>query len=156
MNHPRISLLGKAFGRLTVLSEAVRGTEYGQRRLLCLCSCGREKVVPYGSLVSGSSRSCGCLRREVQKGRVRTRKGRELLKANKLACKASQLTEKKPRSLRSVCKEEDVNYKQIHILLARGDDFLSAVSYCKSKGYAFTSPYTCSTPISATTTLEKD
>lgn len=148
---PRISLLGRVFGRLTVLSEGTRA-EYGQRRLLCLCSCGREKVVPYGSLVSGSSSSCGCLRREIQKGRVRTRKGRAKLKEAQRA----QSTEQGRASLRSVCKEEDVNYKQIHILLARGNDFLSAVCYCKSKGYAFTILSTRSTPLSATTTLEKD
>lgn len=48
---------GEQYGRLTVI-EAVLG---GQR---CRCECGGETVVVGKNLRSGSTRSCGCLRRE--------------------------------------------------------------------------------------------
>lgn len=54
-------LTGQRFGRLLVLSKA----DGKPGRWNCLCDCGNEKVV-YGScLVSGSTKSCGCYRREL-------------------------------------------------------------------------------------------
>ena len=53
---------GDVFGRWTVVSAAP-GSETG-RRWLCRCSCGTEREVAERSLRSGTSQSCGCLRRE--------------------------------------------------------------------------------------------
>lgn len=49
---------GSVFGRLTVLS-AIKFTES-----LCQCECGNTSIVRNDSLVSGHTRSCGCLRSE--------------------------------------------------------------------------------------------
>jgi hypothetical protein len=56
-------LAGRVFGQLTVLARA-GSTKQTPRRPLwrCLCRCGREQVVLGASLVSGRTRSCGCLR----------------------------------------------------------------------------------------------
>lgn len=51
-------LTGKRFGRLTVLGLAHRGF------LKCRCKCGNVAIVRRGCVVSGNTRSCGCLRRE--------------------------------------------------------------------------------------------
>lgn len=65
-----IDLTGKTFERLTVLS---RGTyvvyKSGARAIgwLCMCSCGTQKLVNQGSLTSGATKSCGCLKREIAK-----------------------------------------------------------------------------------------
>ena len=53
---------GDRFGRLTVIREAER--QYGHRYILVRCDCGNEKTVNLGSLVKGSSKSCGCFRKE--------------------------------------------------------------------------------------------
>ena len=54
---------GDVFGRLTVLSEAPRRGY--SRYWLCQCSCGSlPKEIRYGSL-GASSKSCGCLAREL-------------------------------------------------------------------------------------------
>ena len=45
------------FGRWTILGRA-------GRRCLCRCDCGAERHVLYHNLLSGASRSCGCLHRE--------------------------------------------------------------------------------------------
>lgn len=56
-------LAGKTFGRLTVLSRAPNNV-HNQPLWLCRCECGSEKIAAGGSLVRGSTKSCGCLARE--------------------------------------------------------------------------------------------
>lgn len=60
--HNRIDLTGKRFGRLVVES-------YGETRgkiayWKCRCDCGSTKLISSGSLRTGDSNSCGCLKRE--------------------------------------------------------------------------------------------
>jgi len=51
------------YGRLTVLSHA--GKDHRSKHLwLCLCECGKEKIVVSDNLSSGKSNSCGCLKTE--------------------------------------------------------------------------------------------
>ena len=63
---------GKKFGRLTVLSEAP--PRNGRATLLCACECGTIKVVPSQGMKRGTTRSCGCLMREIV-GTMRLRHG---------------------------------------------------------------------------------
>lgn len=58
-------LTGMRFGRLTVIgpSEQVKG---GNRLWKCLCDCGNEKHLRADNLKRGTTRSCGCLAREVK------------------------------------------------------------------------------------------
>ncbi len=55
-------MIGRKFGRLTVISKAVR-----PRYWLCHCTCGAEKEVATGNLTCGRTNSCGCYRREFSK-----------------------------------------------------------------------------------------
>lgn len=65
-------LTGKKFGHLTVtaragleeqtLKEAVKWT--------CICDCGNQCGVRSWFLTSGQTRSCGCLKRTAQEGRI--------------------------------------------------------------------------------------
>ncbi len=50
---------GTRFGRLVVLVDE------GSLRVRCQCDCGKEWVLPRGRLVSGTTRSCGCLKSEL-------------------------------------------------------------------------------------------
>ena len=58
---------GEKFGRLTVVSRA---DDYiapnGKRHVqwLCKCDCGQTTIVDVGSLTSGHTKSCGCLKDE--------------------------------------------------------------------------------------------
>lgn len=54
------------FGRLQVITEVEPPAtqKYAARRWLCRCDCGNEKVFFMGSLTSGMTTSCGCLRNE--------------------------------------------------------------------------------------------
>lgn len=58
-------LVGKKFGKLTVLSRAPdRISSRGRREAMwrCLCECGRATVVRDYLLRSGETKSCGCLK----------------------------------------------------------------------------------------------
>lgn len=58
-----IDLTGRVFGRLTVLNRA-ENSPTGKVRWLCRCACGTELPVRGTLLVSGLTRSCGCLHQE--------------------------------------------------------------------------------------------
>ena len=58
-------LTGNRYGRLTVLSQATpyfRSNGYAERTWLCRCDCGRETIIKEWNLISGHTRSCGCLK----------------------------------------------------------------------------------------------
>lgn len=57
------TLVGQMFGRLTVQSEA-EPNKRGLKRWRCLCSCGGIAVTTTTFLRDGTTKSCGCLRRE--------------------------------------------------------------------------------------------
>ena len=59
-------LVGKKFGKLVVLNEEVV-FKSGKNRIFstCECECGGKKVCERYGLVSGSTTSCGCVRKET-------------------------------------------------------------------------------------------
>src|SRR6187549_1328696 len=59
---PRKSIVGQSFGRVTVISCS--GRYCHETYWLCLCECGTKKVLAKNNLVSGATRSCGCLSKE--------------------------------------------------------------------------------------------
>lgn len=61
-------LTGRKFGRWTVLYRAPNVMEPRGREAIvwhCRCECGTERDVKAGSLKSGQSKSCGCLKSDV-------------------------------------------------------------------------------------------
>ena len=61
-NNKNIELIGKKFGRLLVVSKIAKrkGSKY-----VCLCTCGKSKIVNKGNLLNNNTRSCGCLQFEI-------------------------------------------------------------------------------------------
>lgn len=59
----RIEMLGKQFGRLTVISDFSKASD-GQVVWHCLCICGGVANVRGDLLRKGISKSCGCFSRE--------------------------------------------------------------------------------------------
>ena len=59
----RLDLIGKQFGKWTVLSREPSGP-YGKSRWLCQCACGNLGVIDGTQLNRGKSLSCGCNRHE--------------------------------------------------------------------------------------------
>lgn len=65
----RLSIIGKVFGRLTVLEDVRKD---GRRWLHCQCSCGNKKWIAKGDVLSGHATSCTCLQRERISQRSKT------------------------------------------------------------------------------------
>lgn len=64
MQYNFVDLIGKRFGRLTVIKRA-ENDKYSTARWLCKCDCGGETITSSGHLNSGHTKSCGCFSREV-------------------------------------------------------------------------------------------
>ncbi|MBV5346707.1 HNH endonuclease [bacterium] len=65
-----MNFINKKFGRLEVLSRCV--LRYGRYKKsgitpfwLCLCACGKTKIVSTHGLIGSNTRSCGCLQFEI-------------------------------------------------------------------------------------------
>lgn len=63
-SHNLKNLKGKVFGRLTVI-ELSKKSKPGKIYWECLCQCGNIKSISSNSLLSGNTKSCGCLRKEI-------------------------------------------------------------------------------------------
>lgn len=55
-------MIGRTFGRLEVVSFVGKKGKHKQWK--CHCVCGNFKIVSESNLVTGNTRSCGCLRKE--------------------------------------------------------------------------------------------
>lgn len=61
----KYDLTGQRFGRLVVLGRDIEKLNiHRDKYWLCKCDCGAEKSVTTGHLISGTVRSCGCIKRE--------------------------------------------------------------------------------------------
>jgi len=73
--HQTTPMIGRQFGRLTVLApDGRRGKDLTYR---CLCECGAETVIQGNNLRSGHTTSCGCRQSEARRanGAATTRHG---------------------------------------------------------------------------------
>jgi len=59
------NIIGKQFGRWTVLSKTTRKTKSNNLYYLCQCQCGTIREVLRFTLTSGKSISCGCYQKEL-------------------------------------------------------------------------------------------
>lgn len=62
MGNP-VDLIGKTFGRLTVIERAHNNKD-GRSMWLCRCECGNERIVLGKCLKNGHTQSCGCLNKD--------------------------------------------------------------------------------------------
>ena len=65
-----IDLTGKKFGRLMVLKRVFPPNTKNKAYWLCQCDCGNTIVCASRNLREGSTKSCGCLQREIAKERA--------------------------------------------------------------------------------------
>ena len=57
--------IGDRFGRLVVIEDDGTKASNGSTSWICKCDCGNTHRAVTGNLKSGSTRSCGCLHREL-------------------------------------------------------------------------------------------
>ncbi|WP_195989980.1 hypothetical protein [Clostridium sp. D53t1_180928_C8] len=88
-------LIGKQFGKLTVLNFIERKGRHSYFK--CICECGNEKTATRQDLISNNTRSCGCSREDnikkvsklnkIEGTNVGYLKSSKLSKANKSGCR---------------------------------------------------------------------
>lgn len=61
----RIDLTGQRFGRLTVIKEDPMRDKRGLAKWICQCDCGNTVSIVGSRLRSGHTKSCGCLKLNV-------------------------------------------------------------------------------------------
>ena len=71
-----IDLTGQRFGKLVVLQKSAKKTASYGCVWLCQCDCGKQVFANTSALNSGTKKSCGCLRTEVNHSRVADLTGR--------------------------------------------------------------------------------
>lgn len=59
----KVDLTGQRFGRLLVIGLESRNKHRSHWK--CQCDCGNEKIAEMGQLHNGHTKSCGCLRKEL-------------------------------------------------------------------------------------------
>lgn len=58
-------MIGKRFGRLTVIAQSEERSKCGQIKWICRCDCGNiTRPIVAASLRLGRTKSCGCIHRE--------------------------------------------------------------------------------------------
>ena len=60
--------VGYKNNRLLAKSYSHTG-KHGRRYFLFLCDCGNEKLITAEAVISGNTKSCGCLAREIKKSK---------------------------------------------------------------------------------------
>ena len=65
------NLIGQTFGQLTVVDTA--SSRHGISHWLCKCTCGNLSEVSQNALKKGTSRSCGCYRKQLAAKNMETR-----------------------------------------------------------------------------------
>lgn len=63
-------LTGQRFGKLVAVSDTGQRTKSRSVIWLCRCDCGNEVKLPSSALVSGNTKSCGCLRNGNVRGGI--------------------------------------------------------------------------------------
>lgn len=58
-------LIGKRYGKLTILRYSEKKGNRGKSYVWCKCDCGNEKEVQLSNLRHGGVKSCGCLKHEA-------------------------------------------------------------------------------------------
>lgn len=62
------SIVNSVFGKLVVIREVPREMRKpGRRAFVCRCACGNEVTVLASNLLSGATKSCGCMRNRSPK-----------------------------------------------------------------------------------------
>lgn len=64
--HNKLELKNKKFGRLLAIKDSGKRTRLGSVVWECLCDCGAISFIKSSNLISGTTKSCGCLARSTR------------------------------------------------------------------------------------------
>ncbi|WP_252227992.1 AP2 domain-containing protein [Clostridium sp. ZBS3] len=85
-----LNLIGRTFSRLLVIDYASKG-KYGHNQFKCVCKCGNKLIVTASNLLSGNTKSCGCLNIEKCTSRINGEYARKRNKESSTAYKGTRI-----------------------------------------------------------------
>lgn len=63
-----MDLTGQRFGKLVAIRKDMEAScTRGNTYWLCVCDCGKYRSIKYSHLLSGNSKSCGCMKMRKKK-----------------------------------------------------------------------------------------
>jgi hypothetical protein len=108
-------LQNRVFSKLTILSRINFDKPKRQAYWNCKCSCGTTKIVASNHLLSGATKSCGCLRKEVNSKRNKNRSIEQKRIDNNLSVANWRAQNKRDRTADGIRHRErirtDINFK---------------------------------------------
>ncbi len=87
--------IGKTYGKLTIIE--VSSNYRDEKRCKCKCECGNQKEVSLNSLLKGTTKSCGCIMKNIDYDNLIGRRFGNLVVIEQLA--KSKLSQAKYRCL---------------------------------------------------------
>lgn len=122
------NLKGQTFGRLTVLKFGGRN-KHGHTIWQCKCECGNIKLIPSGHLLSGRTKSCGCLHTDL----LVIRNSRHSLSSTRLYRIWRRMKARCGNS--HVIEYKDYGGREINICDEWQNDFMSFYNWAIENGY---------------------
>ena len=65
MRQNQEDLIGRKFGRLTIVSVEKSGKNY-KKKAVCKCECGNKHKADLDQIKMGQTSSCGCIAKEMR------------------------------------------------------------------------------------------
>ena len=121
-----IDIVGNRYGRLTVI-ERVGKDKSGHSTWKCVCDCKKEIIVPKNSLTYGSTKSCGCIRNELNHKKGYVLHDAQIDKCIKDGVNVANITGKLYKNNQTGCK--GVNWSKIK------NRWVAEITYKKRKYY---------------------
>jgi len=115
--HTEKELVGTTFGYLTVV-ELLKAPK-DKKTCKCLCSCGNTHYVPATDLVSGNTKSCGCLIKDKMKAywAAKTRNKDFILRLRiKISNDLRSLILKRDNYQCQICHKQNQSFEMHHII----------------------------------------
>lgn len=104
MGNYKNNLIGKVYGRLTVVEDTGKRDISRQKIWLCKCECGGTIETTTGCLRIGESKSCGCLKAEAA---CNARKRRTMIDGSCLESYKAKLSKKNTSGYKGITKSRN-------------------------------------------------
>lgn len=126
------SLMGKKFGRLTVLNARLKFKRY---YILCECECGTIKFFIQSHVETGKVKSCGCLARELSSKRLlEPNRNKQIVEAMQKRWQDDAFIEKMQIVNQNLWNNQDFKNKMINISRKRkGIPFRNSGTFYKGR-----------------------
>lgn len=129
-----IDIIGKQFGRLTVI-ESAGLDKYNNALWLCKCDCGKDIIAKGVTLRDGRTQSCGCLKLEMNAADMPNRRKKDLIEKTSLGkIKSSNNQKNNTSGYKGVSRHSqldkwvaNINFNGKRIYLGLFDDLEKAI-----------------------------